>query len=90
MSPVRGKSFENDSVNMRTQRLHILYYNTRSLLSKIDELRIVCKATKPDILCIVETWLDNNITDKELMPLNYKLLRRDRNRHGGDVAICIR
>jgi hypothetical protein len=36
------------------ERKRILYYNARSLLSKNDEFRIVCEATKPDIVCIVD------------------------------------
>ena len=36
-----------------------------SLLSKVDELRAVSEATKPDIICIVETWLDKHIPNNE-------------------------
>ncbi len=44
----------------------------------------------PDIICIVESWLDNTILDCELTILNYKLLRLDRNRHGGGIILYIR
>ena len=37
--------------------IHIIYYNARSLLLKLDELVATVEAEKPDIiLCIVETW----------------------------------
>ena len=42
-----------------------MYYNICSLLSKVDELRAVSEATKPDIICIVETWLDKHIPNNE-------------------------
>ena len=54
-----------------------MYYNIRSLLSKVDELRAISEATKPDIICIVETWLDNNIPDNELFLSDYQLFRLD-------------
>ena len=27
---------------------------------------MVCEATKPDIVCIVETWLDDRVSDSEI------------------------
>ena len=36
-----------------------------SLLSKVDELRAVSEATKPDIICIVENWLDKHIPNNK-------------------------
>lgn len=43
------------------QNLKIWYFNARSVLPKLDELTTLCSAEKPDILCLVETWLDSNI-----------------------------
>ncbi len=34
---------------------------------------------QPDILCITETWLNDNVCDEELQQPNYVLFRRDRN-----------
>ena len=77
------------SVNYVDRGVSILYYNARSLLPKLDELNVVCEATKPDIVCIVETWLDDRVSDSELSLDNYQLFRFDRNRHGGGVAIYV-
>ena len=70
----------------------ILYYNARSLLPKIDELQASKQALtltyKPHLICIVETWLDSNITDREIHTENYDIIRRDRNRQGGGVVFC--
>ena len=44
---------------------------------------MVCEATKPDIVRIVETWLDDRVSDSELSLDNYQLFRFDCNRHGG-------
>ena len=84
MSPTRGNVSENVPVNMeQIHGVHTLYYNARSLLPKMDELRAVIEATKPDILCFVETWLDEDFADSELVLTNFQLFRRDHNRHGG-------
>ena len=40
-----------------SSNLNILYFNARSLPPKIDELRLICAATSPHIVCVVETWL---------------------------------
>lgn len=66
-----------------------LYYNARSLVHKIDELAANCLLYKPDIVCIVETWLDKEIKDTEINIPNYTLTRLDRNRHGGGIAIYV-
>ena len=44
---------------------------------------------KPSIICIVETWLDSDILDSEICFPNYELIRLDKERHGGGVAIYI-
>ena len=55
----------------------------------MDNLKIECNDLNPHILCISETWLDNEISDSEVSIGNYDLVRLDRNRHGGGVAIYI-
>ena len=42
-----------------------MYFNCRSLLPKIDELAALCSANKPDVVCLVETWLCMDILDME-------------------------
>ena len=70
--------------------LSALYYNARSIIPRLDELRLICSDTTPDIVCIVETWLRDSISDSELTINGYNLVRRDRNRHGGGVMLYIR
>ena len=38
--------------------IKFLYFNVRSLLPKIDDLRLVCSLYSPHVICIVESWLD--------------------------------
>ena len=67
----------------------ILYFNARSILPKLDDLWVAVAAQKPSIVCIVESWLSEDISDLEMSIENYHLTRLDRNRHGGGVVIYI-
>lgn len=44
----------------------------------------------PDVICVVETWLAEEINSSEISLANYQLFRLDRNRHGGGVLMYIR
>ena len=55
----------------------------------MDHLKLLASAHSPHIIAITETWLDDTISDRELAIPGYHLLRRDRDRHGGGVAIFI-
>ena len=74
---------------MSGSHLHILYYNARSLLSKLDKLRATVTLEQPHIVCIVETWLSPVIADNELQICGYQLVRLDRNRHGGVILMYV-
>ena len=71
------------------KNLSILYYNARSILSKHIEFRLAVEGNKPDIVCIVETWLSSDILDSEVCLPGYQLHRRDRNRHGGGILVYV-
>ena len=45
--------------------------------------------TSPAIICLTETWLDDCIKACEVDFPNYCLFRRDRDWHGGGVAIYV-
>ena len=67
----------------------ILYCNARSILPKLACLCAEAVANNPSIICIVETWLSENISDSEISIENYQIARLDRNRHGGGVLMYI-
>ena len=46
-------------------------------------------STKPQVVSLNETWLDENISDDELHLSGYNIIRRDRDSFGGDVAVYI-
>ena len=69
--------------------LNILYYNARSLLPKMDELRVLLDMQQPHIVSIVETWLSSEDSDNEIFLQGYQVLRLDRNRHGARILMFI-
>ena len=64
--------------------------NITSLVKHVEELRIFIHEQPIDILCINETRLDNSISSAEVEICGYEIVRRDRNRNGGGVAIYLR
>ena len=71
-------------------------FNARSIRHKCIDLLTFIECTRPDIICITETWLDSSCTDSELsIPDDYVIFRRDREtvidvRHGGGVLLCLK
>ena len=74
----------------KSRGLHFIHLNISSLLPKIEELRIIAKSTNAAIIGISESKLDESVLEPEIEIDDYKILRCDRNRHGGGVACYIR
>ena len=60
------------------------------MIPKIDELRLICATSSPHIICVVEAWLGDDISDNEISILDYNVTRLDRNRHGGGIIFYTR
>ena len=68
----------------------ILTINARSLLSgeKLKWLRqLVSSTTMVKVICITETWLDDKVPEEDIQIKGFKIVRKDRGRQGGGVAI---
>jgi len=74
---------------LKVKGLRILHINIRSLGIKLTDLRLFCDKHRPPVLSLNETWLDDSFLDSELYLPGYQLLRRDRDRHGGGIAVYI-
>ena len=62
----------------------------RSLLPKIPEIRLFLARTKVTVFAASETWLDASVNDNELQIPGFNVIRKDRNRSGGGVALFVR
>ena len=65
----------------------ISHLNITSLIKYIDQVRIYLHGEPLDILSINENRLDSNINDTDIRINGYDILRKDRNRERGGVAI---
>ena len=61
--------------------------NTRSLLRHFDDIATLVATKRPHILALSETWLDDSVSDAEILLPGYSLFRFDCNRCGGGVAL---
>ena len=66
------------------------HLNIRSIVNKFDQFRILLSKKPFDVICVNETFCDSSISDSEINLPDYSIVRRDRNRHGGGVAMYIR
>ena len=69
--------------------LEITYFNARSILPKLNKLRLLYADSSTHVGCIVETWLDDSVFDNGLTVSSYCLVRIDRNTHSG-ILLCIK
>ena len=70
--------------------LHILHANVRSLSSKLSKIRSLLTRTRTSIFAATETWLDSTIGDGEIAVPGFNVIRRDRDRNGGGVALFVK
>jgi len=71
----------NDNILLSTNtkyELTCLYLNARSVITKLDIFNATIDATKPDIICITETWAHEDVVDAELNIAGYIMFRCDR------------
>ena len=59
-------------------------------MPKLDILRVLFVLHSPSCVCIVESWLNSDISNNELCTDGYIPVRFDRNTHGGGVLFFIK
>ena len=72
----------------------IASYNIRSLINKVDDIKVLLSRSDLNCLILTESWLNNSIVNEELQVPRYNLFRRDRNAGipkkggGGIIVYC--
>lgn len=69
--------------------VNICLINAMSLLSCIEDVFALMIKQKIHLVAITETWLDEFVGDSEVCLTGYTIMRNDRNRRGGGVAILV-
>lgn len=63
----------------KTTSLSVFFFNARSLLPKMSELRTITSSLQPDIVAVTETWLSPSVPDGAVLLPNYNtVVRTDR------------
>ncbi len=70
--------------------LKVCHLNAQSLIPCLDELKLWLKNNPYQIITLSETWLDGSVHDTEVNIPGYNIERKDRNRHGGGVAVYVK
>ena len=88
--PGKPKRTSNPKQGTRNHvpKLKISVINFCGIRSKIASLQAFLENNKPDIIIGTETHLSPDISNCELFPASYKIIRKDRNPHGGGVLIA--
>ena len=74
---------------LRDKGLKCLQFNIVSLTKNIDELRSILLNNDVHVCALNETRLDKDIDNSEINVHGYTIVRKDRNRNGGGVAIYV-
>ena len=79
------------SVNLKLPKkgLHIAHINICSLPNKMNAICKMLKINNSHVLAITESHLDSSITESQVHVDGYNFIRKDKNRNGGGVAMCI-
>ena len=71
--------------------MKVLNVNCQSILNKKEKFQYLVESTGADIVLGTESWLHNNIKDREVFPDNYIVKRKDRKiGRGGGMFIAVR
>ena len=77
------------SVLSNTKGIKFMQLNVVSLLKHLDEIKLILYSNDIHICTLNETRLDASIDNHEIDIPHYSLVRKDRNRNGGGVAIYV-
>ena len=71
--------------------LNIVHLSIQYLYSKLDELNILLsQQSNIDILCICETFLNEEFSNQEIQLEKYELFLKDRKTNGGGLVIYVK
>ena len=91
---VSGTVHLNPGPEINKKMLKIGHVNMRSLCpsssNKMEDLySTLCTNQQCDVIAVSETWLNGNISDKQIEMPDHQVFRKDRDRNGGGVALYI-
>ena len=74
--------------NIYNTHIHCILLNARSIVRKVDELKLLVHDENSDIIFITESWTAEHIGEAEINIPGYDLIRKDMmNKRGGGCLI---
>ena len=89
---LKSKYIQTDpppSVTPKITKFKLMCLNIDSVLGHTYQLRILLDQEKPHIMCLNETKLDLSTSDSLVNADNYQIIRNDRDRQGGGLAVYV-
>ena len=80
---------DSSADSTRYTKLSVYYSNCRSVLPKMDDLRVLAEVDKPDTIALCETWLGKEVCPSEVTLPEFRSYWLDCTRHGGGVLLYI-
>ena len=62
----------------KSGQMKVMVLNFQSVKNKVAELAICLDTQKPDVLIGTESWLSSGISNSEIFPPDYSVIRKDR------------
>ena len=75
---------------LQNKGLHFCHLNVHYLYPKLDEIKMLLQEQDIDILCLCETFLNQDFSDDELKVGGYNFIRKDRQSPGAGLIIYIK
>lgn len=70
--------------------LKVVHLNVRSLVPKIDFVRLWAVSANADVFALSETWLKKTVSDNDVAISGYNIYRADRRSKGGGVVLYVK
>lgn len=84
------KKIQPSLLKFSKKGLVLAHLNICSLRNKVEEITTLCQSENIHILALTETHLDDSFDNSVVAVDGYNLYRRDRDKHGGGVALYIK
>ena len=85
---IKKKTWRSKKINNALQKFTIVYQNIRGLKSKVDSLQELVDDCQPNLLCLVETHMQEE--EEIRIPGYLTIFRNDKTSNSGGIMITVK
>ena len=85
---IKKKTWRSKKINNALQKFTIVYQNIRGLKSKVDSLQELVDDCQPNLLCLVETHMQEE--EEIRIPGYLTIFRNDKTSNSGGIIITVK